>query len=1581
MPGPRAGDALSMVPWLVFSTSSRLAAAWGEWLMPGATSSAGGPSVQAMPPPQTTGGVQELFIEGQPEDHICNGYDEAWGNCEGLPECGPCVPANCVWGPWGEWHYAGGCIGLNFRERTIRSRANECGTPCTGAREESQRFVRPECKPQGADCMLSAWTEWSPCREEKDQSIRTREIQQPPGNGGAPCDRSLQETKPCGGPKKVDCQLGQWQPWTSCSAPCGEGRHTRMRRLEHDAENGGRACRDGILQTAPCMEKPCPGQDCALSSWSEWTRCDDDHTQRYRRRQILQAPKGAGKPCATRLQETLGCPRPEPVDCAVSSWTEWNECDRTCGGGQQFRERKVTSPAINGGGCRLIALKDTASCNTVPCFAPQPQDCELGTWNAWSQCSATCGEGAKRRTRKVVSFATFGGEGCKGSLEQLAICRAGDCKMADCLWSEWEEWSSCSVSCGGGDKHRTRQIAVSPTNGGAPCDPKGKGEVAPCRVEPCGEDCIDGTWGSWREWTQCSGPCRTAYKSRRRNVDVQPNSCGKAPKGLREEFVQCTSLPSCTVDRDCQVSEWGEWSHCSCHCFGVRERNRYIAEFASGSGSPCNHGLKQIEPCNPGMGQQTPSDCADRPQEDCIMGEWTIWSTCSVTCGGGHRERSRSVLQPSQHGGTPCDSDLLVTEPCGTEPCKSSSSCQDCLWGKWSEWSACSKCGGQKYRHRSIERMPNRCGKRCDLKTAKEVTECPNNCDQIRYCAWTEWSEGQCGGCGNSTTMRNRALGLRTVADDYLFMGTEETKCAGTQLDQSLCPFTKPCGTCVPLPCTFGDWSDWTAPSCQGLCERNRVIKEMNNECGEPCSGSLLETKRCPTVACGHVKDCILSEWGEWSVCSHNDHSGQRYRGKIVVQRPSHGGTPCTGPLKETTGCNQTAPHSCSFGEWREWGACSMSCGIGWHTRAREILQPHSMGGFPCEGKLKEVQHCVSGDDSACAGGGRTNCELGDWQEWSACGPDGQRYRDREIAQLAAHGGTACAGSVHETETCDLKKVDCRYSAWTEWDQCDRECGKGQTHRQRQIHRFPENGGKTCPHELMQTQGCELKPCVVRNCAVSSWAQWSACNKACGPGMQTRVRSVEHLRDPGGRGCTDVLGEARECLDNPPCQSTDCEWGDWDAWSGCSCTCGGGQRVRSRRIKSFPQKGGQSCVAEDPKVEEPCNTQPCGDQRCVDGAWDDWGPWSPCSASCDGGTTLRKRRIGRMANECGVPPHGKDSEVAFCNVHSPCGESVDCELSDWTPWNSCSKTCDGITSRTRQIKDYGRGNGAWCMGSLMQTWPCNPSPGQDPPAGCSDGPRRDCVLGDWREWSLCSATCGGGQHIRSRKIEQHPTNGGKGCDDALSEIKECARGECGGPAPSDCKFGEWEDWGECDKCSGERRRFRSILAYPSNGGKECDPTVTVELGKCPRRCNHQKLCEWDDWGAWSGCTVNCGKGGKRRRRRYLHLTEAGQEMLPEHLAEVMRGYESLRERATALEAHHAHEVLISFVAGCATILGALGGLRAWSTTRGRHARHNPFFRAFSARDASRNAEGRGYQHLQEVQEANLPRAAVAFEVE
>jgi hypothetical protein len=145
--------------------------------------------------------------------------------------------------------------------------------------------------------------------------------------------------------------------------------------------------------------------------------------------------------------------------------------------------------------------------------------------------------------------------------------------------------------------------------------------------------------------------------------------------------------------------------------------------------------------------------------------------------------------------------------------------------------------------------------------------------------------------------MRSRAMVLEADTEHYIFKGTRQSKCMGSQLKAFQCPVVEDCApACVQRDCHFAEWSDWNDPTCVGLCERQRVIAETNNECGKPCNGTLLETKRCP-VTCNDPKDCILTDWEEWSKCPSKD-VGQRYRLRKIAQEPMNGGDPSGGISK-----------------------------------------------------------------------------------------------------------------------------------------------------------------------------------------------------------------------------------------------------------------------------------------------------------------------------------------------------------------------------------------------------------------------------------------------------------------------------------------------------------------------------------------------------------------------------------------------------------------------------------------------------------------------------------------------------------
>merc|ERR1719388_418639 len=152
----------------------------------------------------------------------------------------------------------------------------------------------------------------------------------------------------------------------------------------------------------------------------------------------------------------------------------------------------------------------------------------------------------------------------------------------------------------------------------------------------------------------------------------------------------------------------------------------------------------------------------------------------------------------------------------------------------------------------------------------------------------------------------------------------------------------------------------------------------------------------------------------------------------------------------------------------------------------------------------------------------------------------------------------------------------------------------------------------------------------------------------------------------------------------------------------------------------------------------------------------------------------------------------------------------DCEVGAWQP-GECSVECaGGERTVTREVVTPASNGGAKCP-IMIDKESCNMQP-------CPI----DCVVGEWSDYGMCSAPCGGGIMSRVRQPLTDAEHGGEPCGD-LSETQECNVFACDMPCELDP---EWTEWSPCSK--------------------ECDTGITVQTKGVMKAGGPQGQC-WEWW--------------------------------------------------------------------------------------------------------------------------------------
>ncbi|XP_074051346.1 SCO-spondin-like [Macrotis lagotis] len=818
-------------------------------------------------------------------------------------------------------------------------------------------------------------------------------------------------------------------------------------------------------------------------------------------------------------------------------------------------------------------------------------------------------------------------------------------------------------------------------------------------------------------------------------------------------------------------------------------------------------------------------DCQDGSDEDscvdCILAPWSIWSSCSRSCGLGVSFQRRALLRTPLPGGD-CPQENFQSRSCFLQACPVPGA-----WTSWGPWSPCSAfCGGgQQRRGRSCTDPPPKNGGAPCLGAPEESLPCGLQ---------------PCGGgtdCGPDLVYVNSEQchqGLVPQCPPSCQDPEAKRNCSSHCMEGCRCPpglllHDAQCLTLSQCPCPVGP--EIKLPKESFLMDNcSRCVCEDGTLHCEPGD--------CP-VPCG------WSAWSSWGPCDHSCGPGTRVRFRSPNNpAAASGGAPCEGNEQEVQACHSDCgTELLGWTPWTPWSSCSQSCSVPgeppvWRHRSR--LCPSSEGvvclGEPSQEELCSLPPCP------------VSSIWTPWQPWSSCSADcdgGIQTRGRRCSGSVS-GNPECQGPHSQTRDCHTQP-------------CSAHCPEGMVFHSKE--QCQQEGGP-CPQLcLAQDTGVECTGICDSGCTCPPGLFLH--NASCMPLSQCPCQLHGQLYPPGAvarldscNNCTCISGEMKCSSESCP---VTCGWSLWTSWSPCSRSCNVGLRRRFRAATAPPAAfGGAEC--EGPSVEaEFCSLQLCR------GPGTEWGPWSPCSVPCGGG--YRNRTRGNTPHSpidfstCGLQPctvRGLLERIPRVPSHSllfPSTPPRSSTSGSWAPecreeqsqTKPCPQPlCPPLCPHGSHLKVLGD---SWLQGECQQC-SCTPEG-----IICQD---TECAVPGawtpWSPWSDCPISCGGANQVRTRAcIAPPPQHGGLPCLGPDTQAQPCGQQLCPG-MPVSCS---WEPWGPCSQSCGPglASRAGSCLCSP-NDSPSCNGT-TLHLdtracysGPCPEEC------VWTSWSSWTVCSCH-----------------------------------------------------------------------------------------------------------------------------
>uniref|UniRef100_A0A8C1KEH8 ADAM metallopeptidase with thrombospondin type 1 motif, 9 n=1 Tax=Cyprinus carpio TaxID=7962 RepID=A0A8C1KEH8_CYPCA len=670
-------------------------------------------------------------------------------------------------------------------------------------------------------------------------------------------------------------------------------------------------------------------------------------------------------------------------------------------------------------------------------------------------------------------------------------------------------------------------------------------------------------WDVYGPWQDCSLLCQGERKrkilcSRESDrVVVSDQRCHGSPK---------PAVISEPCNTDCEL-RWQvvRKSECTATC-GLGFRTLYIYCIKQSS----LDGKTQKVDDRYCSNQRKPED-KEVCHGDCNPGGWeySSWSECSRSCGGGTRHRSAVCGKSAESDDeTKCNpQEKLTVQPCNEFLCPQ--------W-KTGDWSECLVTCGKGYKHRQTwcqfgeERLDDRF---CDSSKPESVQAC-----QQQECA--SWQVGPWGQCTTTCGPGYQMRAVKCVVGSY-----------GSVMDDSEC---------------------------------NAATRPTDTQVG-PFFPTIKPTRLIKTKVMSHPAHKTQWRFGSWTQCSATCGKGTRMR--YVSCRDQQGG------VAEESACSHLpkppASEVCSIvacGQWKvlEWTPCSVSCGQGKTTRQvvcvnisdqvvemnecdpddqpateQECAMPQcpsrssDHGGFSPNNDSRKKTVPAGRTDRNRAGRPQSHqWRTGPWGACSSTCAGGFQRRAVVCQDENGHPANSCDESTQPIEQRSCESGPCPQWFYGSWSECSKSCGGGIKTRLVACQR--PNG------ERFNDLSCEIldKPpdreqCNTQSCSINPhWStdQWSSCSASCGRGYKYRnVTCVSHTGQP--------IPE-ENCLHLPlPQKQRRCRGGRCPKWKTgswkevkltlyyifqcvcCSASCGSGWTERQVQ-----------CISAEGEVSENCSS-------------------------------------------------------------------------------------------------------------------------------------------------------------------------------------------------------------------------------------------------------------------------------------------------------------------------------------------------------------------------------------------------------